>query len=67
MRRILAGLILLGGAVGSAYLRADGAQFWIELAGGLFIAAAALVFLHYRWKSNEKRLPSAKKVKDIFS
>jgi hypothetical protein len=63
----VAAALLLGAAVGMAWLRASSDQFWIELGFNLFAAWAAFGFLHFRWRARERREITPDKARDIFS
>lgn len=66
-RRIVAAFLLLGTAVVAAVLRSDGAQLQIDLVANVVVALIALVILHLRWRSREKKAISPDQARDIFS
>ena len=66
-RRVLATVILLGGAVGGSYWREDWSWDWFDLGTHLVLALGALIYLHYRWRAQERRAITPEKVKDVFS
>ncbi|MEM9500461.1 MAG: hypothetical protein AAF941_01320 [Pseudomonadota bacterium] len=66
-RRILAALVLIGFAVGSALFWNGGEVNWMTLGLNLATAGAGFVYLHMRWRKLEKRALTPKKAKDIFS
>lgn len=67
MRRVVAAVLLVGAAVFMALLRAPNDQFWIELGINLFAAWAAFGFLHFRWRTRERREITPDRARDIFS
>jgi hypothetical protein len=66
-RRIVAALLLLGTAVATTVLRSEGSQLFFDLAVSLVVAMIALVILHFRWRSGEKKAISPRQARDIFS
>jgi hypothetical protein len=66
-RRIVAGVMLLGTAIGASLLRAGWPPAWFDLALNCASACAAFLFLHYRWRARERDEITPAKVKDIFS
>ncbi len=66
-RRLLAALILTVFAIGSVLVWNGGEIVWSQLAINCAAAGAGLVFLHYRWRAQERRAMTPRKVKDIFS
>jgi len=66
-RRVFAAFILLIAAVGSVLLWNDGRIDWSDLSINLAAAFAGFVFLHYRWRTQERRAMTPRKVEDIFS
>jgi hypothetical protein len=65
-RRVVAALILIGAAMFFAFARGQGVQFWIELVINVIAAVAALVFLHLRWRRQERKAMTRGQMKDIF-
>ena len=65
-RRIVAGTLLIGAAITVAILRNDGAQMWFAIATNVLVALVALVLLHFRWKSRERRNLSGNQVQETF-
>lgn len=66
-RRLVAALLLVVFAIGSVLLWNDGRVDWSDLAINLFAAACGLLVLHYRWRRQERRAMTPRKLKDIFS
>ena len=67
MRRIIAAALLLGTAIASSFLRSEGTPHWSDLTTNIAVALIALAFLHFRWRSREKKALSPQKARDIFS
>ena len=67
MRRIIAAVLLIGTAIITTLLRAEGAQRWIDLVVNITVALIALVLLHLRWRARERNRLSPQKARDIFS
>lgn len=67
VRRIVAAVILIGVAVATAFARSQGIQLWIELGANLIAAVAALVLLHFRWRSKERKTLTRGQLEDTFS
>lgn len=67
VRRIIAAVILIGVAVATAFARGQGVQLWIELGANLTAAIAALVLLHFRWRSKERKSVTRGQLEDTFS
>ena len=68
MRRLIAGLILMGAAIARPVWQAsEGRAFWIDLVTGVFISAIALVLLHVRWRKKEAHDMSEDTIRDTFS
>lgn len=66
-RRLLAAILLFGFAVGSAFFWRSGELDWVALGINLIAASAGLLLLHLRWRGQEQRAMTPKKVRDIFS
>ncbi len=66
-RRVLAAIVLIGFAAGSVVFWNEGGFDWGQFTVNLVIACAGLFWLHYRWKTQERRALTPRKVKDIFS
>ena len=66
-RRILAAVILLGGAVIVTLLHSAGEARLVDLAINGAAACFALGLLHLRWRARERREITPAKAKDIFS
>jgi predicted signal transduction protein with EAL and GGDEF domain len=67
VRRLLAAVILIGGALLATFARQSGQPGWFDLAINLVVALIALFILHLRWRTREKREISPAKARDIFS
>lgn len=67
LRRALAALILLGFASGSVLFWNRGAFDIVQFAINLTVATLGLVWLHIRWRAQERRALTPSKAKDIFS
>lgn len=67
LRRALAALILLGFATGSVLFWNRGALNLLQFAINLAVAAGGLVWLHLRWRAQERRALTPGKARDIFS
>ena len=65
-RRVVAALILFGAAAIIPFVRYQGGQVWFELLVNLIAAVAALVFLHLRWRRQERKAMTRGQMKDIF-
>ena len=65
-RRIFAAMLLYGFAIGSALYWNGGAFEWLTLGINLASASAGLFFLHYRWRSKERRAFTPTKAKEVF-
>lgn len=66
-RRLVAALLLLGTALVTAFLRSDGSPHLYDLIANMVVAILALVILHFRWRSKEKKTLSPEQAQDIFS
>ncbi|MDJ0643591.1 MAG: hypothetical protein QNJ15_12305 [Erythrobacter sp.] len=66
-RRLFAALILFAFAVGSALFWDGGEVDWFTIGTNLAVAAIGLVFLHFRWRTRERRALTPNKAKDVFS
>ena len=66
-RRLVAALLLLGFATGSVFFWNGGNFDLTQFAINLTVAIIGFVLLHFRWREQERRELSPKKVKDIFS
>ena len=67
MRRAIAAVLLVGAAIITALLRSDGSQRWFDLFVNIIVVMVALTFLHFRWRSRERKKLSPEKAQDIFS
>jgi hypothetical protein len=67
MRRIVAGLILLGCAVIVTFMHRTGNPVGVDLAINCVAASLALGLLHLRWRARERREITPAKAEDIFS
>jgi len=67
VRRLIAGVILVFGALIAAFARHDGKPDGFTLASHLVMAMMALVILHIRWKRRERVAITPAKARDIFS
>lgn len=67
VRRMLAAIILIGGALVATFARAEGQAGWFDMVINLVVALIALFLLHLRWRTREKREISPAKARDIFS
>ena len=65
-RRLIAAL-LLGTAIAIPVLRSDRSQLLFDLSANTAMAIIALVILHFRWRSREKKTISPNQARDIFS
>ena len=66
-RRVFAFVILIVFAIGSSLFWNDGEIKWLSMSVNLIAACAGMIFLHYRWRAQERRALSPGKLKDIFS
>ncbi|MFO6447582.1 hypothetical protein ACLBKU_10600 [Erythrobacter sp. NE805] len=66
-RRLVAAVVLIGAAIVTALLRSKGSQLLFDLVANTVVAFGALVVLHVRWRSREKRAISPEQAQDIFS
>lgn len=66
-RRLVAAILLLGAAVVTPALRSQSSQLLFDLITNTVLAIVALVILHFRWRSREKKTLSPKEAQDIFS
>ncbi|MEL6530112.1 MAG: hypothetical protein AAGK01_08965 [Pseudomonadota bacterium] len=66
-RRIFAALLLFGVAIGSALFWDDGEIRWLTIGVNIACATAGLFFLHYRWRSKERRPFPPTQANDVFN
>ena len=67
LRRVLALIVLIGAAIGSALYWNDWRLDATTIAVNLMVAGIGFVYLHHKWKDREARAMTPKKAKDIFS
>ena len=65
-RRPVAELMPTGTAIAVTMLRADGEPRGIDLAFHLIAAPVALAFLHFRWRTGERRALTPRRIKDTY-
>ena len=66
-RRVIAGIILIAGALIAAFARYGDRLTGFELGTHLVMALLALMILHLRWRRRERQQISPATARDIFS
>lgn len=66
-RRLFAALILGGFAIGSVLFWNGGGFDLTQFVVNTIVALVGFGWLHWRWRQQERRALTPKKVKDIFS
>ncbi len=66
-RRVIAAFVLVAFATGSVLFWNDGRFDRGQSAVNFVIACAGFFWMHHRWKAQERRALTPRKVKDIFS
>lgn len=66
-RRMVAAVILLGGAAAVTFARFGGRPDAIDLGSNLVVGLIALAVLHFRWRKRERQEVTPAKARDIFS
>ncbi|MEM1197505.1 MAG: hypothetical protein AAGH57_15490 [Pseudomonadota bacterium] len=67
LRRALAAIALGGFAIGSVLFWNAGEFDPVQFAINAVVASVGFVWLHFRWRAQERRALTPGKVKDIFS
>lgn len=67
VRRMIAAVVLMGGALLATFARGGEQAGRFDLAANLVAALIALLILHLRWRKREKRFVSPAEARDIFS
>ncbi|KPP95053.1 hypothetical protein [Erythrobacter sp. HL-111] len=66
LRRVVAALALVAAAFGSALFWGEGNLEAGELWPNLLVAAIGLAVLHFRWRAQERRALTPRRIRDTF-